>query len=122
MAHTTTRRPVDLAPPRDLSVPALVLAVLSVPGSIVTWGWLPGGGFAWGLPPALLAVALGAAQLKPLAHRSDPRPRGHRDRCRDDPDDGRVDHRRSRLRTPAMSVRSGAVRRVALCTTRRAWD
>ncbi|RYC14830.1 hypothetical protein [Nocardioides zhouii] len=63
MDHTATRRPVDLAPPRDLSIPALVLAVLSVPGSIVTWDWLPGGGFAWGLPPALLAVALGAAQL-----------------------------------------------------------
>jgi hypothetical protein len=64
MDDTATRQPVDLAPIRDLSVPALILAILSIPGSILTWGWLPGGGFAWGLPPALAAVALGVAQLR----------------------------------------------------------
>jgi hypothetical protein len=38
---------------------ALVLALLSVPGSILTWDTLPGGGFVWGLPFAAAAILLG---------------------------------------------------------------
>jgi hypothetical protein len=38
---------------------ALVLALLSIPGSLLTWDTLPGGGFAFGLPLAIAAVALG---------------------------------------------------------------
>jgi hypothetical protein len=48
---------------RDLSTVALVLGLISVPGSIMTWGALPGGGFVWGAPLALVAVVLGVTSL-----------------------------------------------------------
>jgi hypothetical protein len=61
-------RSVDVEPTGTgrLSVLALVLGVLSVPGSTLTWStraddsfvW-PGGGFAWGAPLAVAAVAVG---------------------------------------------------------------
>ena len=38
---------------------ALVLALLSVPGSTMTWDALPGGGFVFGAPLAIAAVLLG---------------------------------------------------------------
>jgi hypothetical protein len=44
---------------------ALVLGLLSVPGSILTWGsGLPGQGFVWGLPVAVAAVGVGIAALR----------------------------------------------------------
>jgi hypothetical protein len=58
--HTTTDAAVI---PRDHSTLALILGILSVPGSILTWGALPGGGFVWGAPIALVAVALGVQSL-----------------------------------------------------------
>jgi hypothetical protein len=56
--------PVELDRTGDRSILALVLAVLSVPGSIVTWDVLPGGGFVWGAPLAVAAVGLGLASLR----------------------------------------------------------
>ena len=61
---TTTGNPVSISTQRDRSTLALVLALISVPGSIVTWGWLPGGGFVWGLPFAVLAVVLAVPALR----------------------------------------------------------
>lgn len=43
---------------------ALVLGILSLPGSILTWDTLPGGGFVWGLPLAIAAVAVGAQAVR----------------------------------------------------------
>ena len=44
---------------------ALVLGVLSVPGSILTWdSGLPGEGFVWGLPVAVAAVYVGVVALR----------------------------------------------------------
>jgi hypothetical protein len=44
---------------------ALILGILSVPGSILTWGsGLPGEGFVWGLPVGVAAVAVGIAALR----------------------------------------------------------
>jgi hypothetical protein len=43
---------------------ALVLALLSVPGSTLTWDALPGGGFVFGLPLALAAIALGVQAMR----------------------------------------------------------
>jgi hypothetical protein len=54
--HTTTGAAVTT---RDHSTLALILGLLSVPGSILTWDLLPGGGFVWGAPVALAAVVLG---------------------------------------------------------------
>jgi hypothetical protein len=58
--HTSTDAAVSS---RDLSTIALVLGLISVPGSILTWGALPGGGFVWGAPIALAAVVLGVQSL-----------------------------------------------------------
>ena len=58
--HTTTDAAVTS---RDHSTLALILGILSVPGSILTWGALPGGGFVWGAPIALVAVVLGVQSL-----------------------------------------------------------
>ena len=49
---------VELDHTTDRSTLALVLALLSVPGSIITWDLLPGGGFVWGAPLAVLAIIL----------------------------------------------------------------
>jgi hypothetical protein len=44
---------------------ALVLGILSVPGSLLTWDTgLPGEGFLWGLPLAVAAVTVGIAALR----------------------------------------------------------
>jgi hypothetical protein len=58
--HTSTGAAVSS---RDLSTIALVLGILAVPASILTWGTLPGGGFVWGTPVALAAVVLGVRSL-----------------------------------------------------------
>ncbi len=57
---------VDLtASPSRASYVAFVLGLLSVPGSILTWGsGLPGEGFVWGLPVALAAVVVGVVALR----------------------------------------------------------
>ncbi len=43
---------------------ALVLGVLSLPGSLLAWDTLPGGGFVWGLPLAVAAVAVGVQAVR----------------------------------------------------------
>jgi len=63
MESTTNRPAVDLASRRGLAGPALALALLSVPGSTFAWD-LPGGGFVFGIPPAIAAVVLGALALR----------------------------------------------------------
>ena len=58
---------VDVAAraPSRLSYVALVLGILSVPGSILTWdSGLPGEGFVWGLPVAVVAVVVGIVALR----------------------------------------------------------
>jgi hypothetical protein len=57
MASTATSIDRSARPARP--VLALVLALLSVPGSMLTWDTLPGGGFVWGLPFAVAAIVLG---------------------------------------------------------------
>jgi biotin transporter BioY len=52
----STARRIDL-PVRP--VLALVLGLLSVPGSLLTWDTLPGGGFVFGFPFAIAAILLG---------------------------------------------------------------
>ena len=56
---TSTASSIDLSARPARPVLALVLAVLSVPGSMLTWDTLPGGGFVWGLPLAVAAIVLG---------------------------------------------------------------
>jgi hypothetical protein len=43
---------------------ALVLGILSVPGSLLAWDTLPGGGFVWGLPLAVAAVVVGVQAVR----------------------------------------------------------
>jgi uncharacterized membrane protein (UPF0136 family) len=61
---------VDIAAERSiLPYVALVAGVLSVPGSLFTWdSGLPGEGYAWGLPVAVLAVVLGIAAVRSGTH------------------------------------------------------
>jgi hypothetical protein len=56
---TSTASGIDLPARPARPALALVLALLSVPGSLLTWDALPGGGFVFGLPLAIAAVALG---------------------------------------------------------------
>ncbi len=46
------------------SIIALVLGILSLPGSLLAWDTLPGGGFVWGLPLAIAAVVAGAQAVR----------------------------------------------------------
>lgn len=58
------------AAPRVYPGLALALALLSVPGSLLTWDTLPGGGFVFGAPLAIVAVVLGVqARRRSLAGR-----------------------------------------------------
>jgi hypothetical protein len=61
MSAPATSVAVDLAPARPAvgARVALVLSLLAVPGVIVTWGVVPGGGFTTGVPLALAALVLG---------------------------------------------------------------
>lgn len=56
---SSTATSIDLSARPARPVLALVFAVLSVPGSMLTWDTLPGGGFVWGLPLAVAAIVLG---------------------------------------------------------------
>jgi hypothetical protein len=66
MHSSTSPRGVDLAPQAGHPWLALLLAVLSVPGSTVAWD-LPAGGLWIGLPLAVAAIVLGrrARQARP---------------------------------------------------------
>jgi hypothetical protein len=55
----STASSIDLSARRARPVVALVLALLSVPGSMLTWDTLPGGGFLWGYPLAVASIVLG---------------------------------------------------------------
>ena len=64
MESTSTRSGVDIAAERTYAGLALALALLSVPGSTLTWDTLPGGGFVFGFPPAIAAIVLGVRALQ----------------------------------------------------------
>ncbi len=69
MTNYSSARGVDIAGRQSSSIRssyvALVLGVLSVPGSILTWGsGLPGQGFVWGLPLAVAAVVAGVVAVR----------------------------------------------------------
>lgn len=59
MESTAARSGIDLSAAPARPVLALVLALISVPGSTFTWDTLPGGGFVFGLPFAVAAIVLG---------------------------------------------------------------
>jgi biotin transporter BioY len=59
MEGTAGRPSIDIAAERPRAGLALLLAVLSVPGSTITWDLVPGGGFLFGAPLAIAAVILG---------------------------------------------------------------
>jgi peptidoglycan/LPS O-acetylase OafA/YrhL len=59
MESTTTRAGVDLSAQRAYPGVALALALLSVPGSTLTWDLFDPGGFVIGLPLAIAAIVLG---------------------------------------------------------------
>jgi hypothetical protein len=66
----TTHQPINsgvdvaAATPSRMPFISLILGILSVPGSILTWDTLPGQGFVWGLPAGLLAVVAGIYALR----------------------------------------------------------
>ena len=68
MTNTAARPSVDLAPERAHPGLALLLALLSIPGSTVAWD-LPAGGLWIGLPLGVAAIvlALRARRLQPGA-------------------------------------------------------
>ena len=57
--ESSTHTGVDLAAQRTYPGLALILAILSVPGSTVAWDLFDGAGFAIGMPLAIAAIALG---------------------------------------------------------------
>lgn len=60
MESTVSRSGVDIAGQPARPGLALVLALLSVPGSTMAWDlWENGGGFVIGLPLAIAAIVLG---------------------------------------------------------------
>lgn len=68
MSSRTASPPIDLAPnaaarPRL----ALALALLSVPGVLLTWELVPGGGFVSGVPLAVAALVLATQARNRLA-------------------------------------------------------
>jgi hypothetical protein len=65
--HSTLNRPaVDVGPQRARPGLALLLAVLSVPGSTIAWA-LPAGGLWIGLPLGLAAIVVGIRARRELA-------------------------------------------------------
>ena len=65
MDSTLDRPAVDVAPNPPRPALALLLAVLSVPGSTIAWG-LPAGGLWIGLPLGLVAIVLGIRARREL--------------------------------------------------------
>lgn len=65
MESTVTRPAVDIAPERSRPGLALILALLSVPGSTIAWA-LPAGGLWIGLPLGAAAIALGIGARRRL--------------------------------------------------------
>jgi UDP-N-acetylmuramyl pentapeptide phosphotransferase/UDP-N-acetylglucosamine-1-phosphate transferase len=59
MESSTARTGVDLAADRTYPLLALVLAILSVPGSTLAWDLFDGAGFVIGMPLAIAAIVLG---------------------------------------------------------------
>lgn len=59
MESTTTSSGIDLAKPAARPGLALVLALLSIPGSTIAWDLFDGAGFLIGLPLAIAAIVLG---------------------------------------------------------------
>ena len=55
----STASGIDLSARPARPVLALVLGLLSVPGSTLTWDTLSGGGFVFGFPFAIAAIVLG---------------------------------------------------------------
>ena len=64
MSHTDHSVNIQPSATSRTSIIALVLGILSLPGSLLTWDTLPGGGFVWGLPLAIAAVAVGVKALR----------------------------------------------------------
>jgi hypothetical protein len=66
MTNYSSAHGVDIAArPARTSYVALILGVLSVPGSIMTWdSGLPGEGWVWGLPLAVAALVVGIIALR----------------------------------------------------------
>lgn len=65
MESTVNRPAVDIAPQRSRPGLALLLALLSVPGSTIAWE-LPLGGVWIGLPLAIAAIVLGVRARRGL--------------------------------------------------------
>jgi hypothetical protein len=57
--ESSTSTGIDLAARRTYPGLALILAILSVPGSTVAWDLFDGAGFAIGMPLAIVAIVLG---------------------------------------------------------------
>jgi biotin transporter BioY len=55
----STARGIDLSARPARPVLALVLGLLSILGSTLTWDTLPGGGYVFGYPLAVAAIVLG---------------------------------------------------------------
>ena len=66
MESTVKRPAVDVGPQRAKPGLALLLAVLSVPGSTVAWD-LPAGGLWIGLPLAIAAIVVGIRARRQVA-------------------------------------------------------
>jgi hypothetical protein len=66
MESTVKRPAVDVGPQRANPGLALLLAVLSVPGTTIAWD-LPAGGLWIGLPLAVAAIVLGIRARRDLA-------------------------------------------------------
>ncbi|MGZ8740748.1 MAG: DUF4190 domain-containing protein [Gaiellaceae bacterium] len=66
MESTVKRPAVDVGPQRAKPGLALLLAVLSVPGSTLAWD-LPAGGLWIGLPLAIAAIVLGIRARRKVA-------------------------------------------------------
>ena len=66
----TTHQPINsgvdvaAAAPSRVSYISLILGILSVPGSMLSWDTLPGQGWVWGLPVGLAAVVAGVYALR----------------------------------------------------------
>jgi hypothetical protein len=67
MAKAVQRQAVDIAPMRARPALALVLALLSIPGSTLAWD-LPSGGIWIGLPLGIAAIVLGLQARRRLGH------------------------------------------------------